>query len=145
LRAIAPVTAVRGNVDVLRDCDRYPDEAAVTLGGLRLHLVHQVAPLKARLAAGAWDGPPPDVLVYGHSHIGKAERVGGVLLFNPGSAGPRRFHTIPSVGRLTVRGAQVTAELFALDAVAVDQRTRSTQRELGVMTEKHLTPDRTRL
>lgn len=115
LRAIAPVTAVRGNVDALRECGRYPEEAPVTLGGLRLHLVHQVAPLRARLEAGAWDGPPPDVLIHGHSHVGRAERVNGVLLFNPGSAGPRRFRTVPSVGRLTVRGGRVTPELIALD------------------------------
>jgi putative phosphoesterase len=115
LRAIAPVTAVRGNVDELRECGRYPEEAEIALGGLRLHLVHQVAPLKARLEAGAWDGPPPDVVVYGHSHMGKAERVGTTLLFNPGSAGPRRFRTVPSVGRLTVQGGRVTAELVALD------------------------------
>jgi len=115
LRAIAPVTAVRGNVDELRECGRYPEEAEVTLGGLNIHLVHQVAPLLARLRAGAWDGPPPNVLVYGHSHIGKAEQVGGTLVFNPGSAGPRRFHTVPSVGRLTVRDGRVTAELLALN------------------------------
>jgi putative phosphoesterase len=115
LRAIAPVTAVRGNVDVLGDCDRYPDEAAVTLGGVRFHVTHQVAPLLERLRAGAWDGPLPDVLVYGHSHRAAVERVAGVMLFNPGSAGPRRFRLVPSLGRIAVAGGRALPELIALD------------------------------
>lgn len=115
LRALAPVTAVRGNVDVLRDCDRYPDEAAVTLGGLGFRVVHQVAAVADRLRSGEWPDGRPDVLVFGHSHQGRIDRAGTVLLFNPGSAGPRRFRTVPSVGRITVTGGRAVPELIALD------------------------------
>jgi len=115
LRAIAPVTAVRGNVDELRDCAGYPAEAALTVGSVRIHVVHRVDPVLERLRSGTWTAPHPDVVVFGHSHQGTVERVDGVLLFNPGSAGPRRFKLTPSVGRLTVDRGRVTPELLALE------------------------------
>jgi len=115
LRAVAPVTVVRGNVDTFGPCSRYPEEVQITLDGVRFHLVHQVAPLTHRLAGDSWDGPVPDVLIYGHSHQGKVERLGNTLLFNPGSAGPRRFHTVPSVGRLTLKGGNVAPRVIPLD------------------------------
>jgi putative phosphoesterase len=115
LRAIAPVTAVRGNVDMLRACDRYPDEAAVTLGGVRFHLIHQVADARERLRSGDWGDDPPHVLVFGHSHQAALQRAGGIMLFNPGSAGPRRFHTVPSVGRIAIADGRPVPEVIALD------------------------------
>jgi len=115
LGVLAPVTAVRGNVDECGECGRHPEEIALELGGVRFHLVHQVAPLLTRLRLGDWPGAVPQVLVYGHSHQGAAERVADTLVFNPGSAGPRRFRTIPSVGLLEVTAGRVTARLLALD------------------------------
>jgi putative phosphoesterase len=115
LRAIAPVTAVRGNVDELRDCARYPAEAALTVGSVRIHMVHRIDPVLERLRGGAWAAPRPDVVVFGHSHKGAVERVDGILLFNPGSAGPRRFKLVPSVGRLTVDRGTVFPEVIALE------------------------------
>ncbi len=115
LRAVAPVTVVRGNVDVFGPCSRYPEEATVTLGGVRFHLVHQVMPLLDRIGNRRWDGPLPDVLIYGHSHQGAIKTMGNTLLFNPGSAGPRRFKKIPSVGLMDATDGTVSAELIALE------------------------------
>ncbi|MBI5135736.1 MAG: metallophosphoesterase family protein [Nitrospirae bacterium] len=115
LCALAPVTVVRGNVDAFGPCSRYPEQAAVTLDGVRIHLVHQVAPVLDALGRGAWPGPAPDVVVYGHSHQGAAERLRGTLVFNPGSAGPRRFRLIPSVGFLMIDNGRVAPRLVALE------------------------------
>jgi len=82
---------------------------------VRIHVVHRVDPVLERLRNGTWTAPHPDVVVFGHSHQGTVERVDGVLLFNPGSAGPRRFKLTPSVGRLTVDRGRVTPELLALE------------------------------
>ena len=86
LRAIAPVTFVRGN----NDNDNGYDIMYVSLGGRRILLTHIFRPelLKERA----------DIIVFGHSHKPHSEIVGGVLLFNPGSAGPRRFKLPVAVG-----------------------------------------------
>jgi putative phosphoesterase len=89
LRAIAPTTAIRGNVDSGEWAARYPHAALVKLGGRSIYVLHDLADLDLDpVAAGI------DVIVSGHSHRPKVETVGGVLYVNPGSAGPRRF-TLP--------------------------------------------------
>ncbi len=86
LGAIAPVTAIRGNVDVAPWAAAFPQETTVVLAGRRIHLVHNVGDLSLDpRAAGI------DVVVSGHSHKPKVERAGPVLFLNPGSAGRRRF------------------------------------------------------
>lgn len=86
LRAIAPVTAVRGNVDRAWVA-AVPGTARVTLADSSIHLLHDLegADLDP-VAAGL------DVVVCDHSHRPKIAPVDGVLYLNPGSAGPRRFH-----------------------------------------------------
>lgn len=86
LRAIAPVTFVRGNND---DSDGY-EIKRLTIGGRRILLTHIFRPelLKEKV----------DIVVFGHSHKPHNEVVEGVLLFNPGSAGPRRFKLPVALG-----------------------------------------------
>ena len=55
-----------------------------------------------------------DVVVYGHSHLAKQETKNGVLYFNPGSAGPRRFRLPVTIGRLTVGDGGVSAEIVEI-------------------------------
>ena len=86
LRAIAPVTAVRGNVDLGGWADSLPSRVEVELGGVRVVVGH-VAPR----ADGACVAGQPVIVVAGHSHIADRQMRGGVLFINPGSAGPRRF------------------------------------------------------
>jgi uncharacterized protein len=85
LRRIAPVTAIRGNVDSGEWAREYPDTKLVRLAGRSIYVLHDLKTLQADLGAGI------DVIVSGHSHVPKIETVGGVLYLNPGSAGPRRF------------------------------------------------------
>jgi hypothetical protein len=111
LGAIAPVTAVRGNNDRERWARRIPTVATLRIGDVRLHVVHDVKEL--RLAPDA-----ADVVITGHSHRPVNERRDGVLYFNPGSAGPRRFSLPIAVGRLCIRptsaGPTVSADVCVL-------------------------------
>jgi putative phosphoesterase len=89
LRKIAPVVAIRGNVDRGEWAADYPETALVRLGGRTIYVLHNLKELALDpVAAGI------DVVVSGHSHRPKIETVDGVLYLNPGSAGPRRF-TLP--------------------------------------------------
>jgi putative phosphoesterase len=109
LRALAPVTAVRGNVDTGAWAWGLPETTEVRLGDARIYLLHDAH----RLAFDpAEDGL--DVVVSGHSHIARSERRGSVLHFNPGSAGPRRFDRPITLGRLRILGRRVEAEILTL-------------------------------
>jgi putative phosphoesterase len=108
LREIAPVTAIRGNVDVSGRCAELPATDVVELCGLVFYLVHSVHDLdiNPKVAGVA-------VVVSGHSHKASVEMKGGVLFFNPGSAGPRRFTKPVTVGFVTV-GDRVEASVMEL-------------------------------
>ena len=97
LREIAPVTAIRGNVDKTGACAELPATDVVELGGKLFYLVHSVHDLDINpKAAGV------AMVVSGHSHKAKVEVKDGVVYFNPGSAGPRRFSLPVTVGFVTV-------------------------------------------
>jgi putative phosphoesterase len=86
LRWIAPVTAIRGNVDNGNWANKYADSELVQLGDRSIFVVHDLKTLRIDpVALGI------DVVVSGHSHVPKIATVGGVLYLNPGSAGRRRF------------------------------------------------------
>ncbi|MBK7926610.1 MAG: metallophosphoesterase family protein [Bryobacterales bacterium] len=95
LGALAPVTAIRGNVDTAAWAGRYPEEVTITLAGVRIHMVHDVKELALDAAAEGIG-----MVVSGHSH--KAGHVvrEGVHYVNPGSAGPRRFRLAVTVARV---------------------------------------------
>jgi putative phosphoesterase len=86
LLRLAPVTAIRGNVDEDAWAEAYPETAVVTLAGRRIHILHDRAALAFDPAASGFS-----VVISGHSHRPKVETSGGVLYLNPGSAGRRRF------------------------------------------------------
>ena len=97
LREIAPVTAIRGNVDVSGACAELPATDVVELGGRLFYLVHSVHDLDINpVAAGV------AMVVSGHSHKASVQVRDGVIYFNPGSAGPRRFSLPVTVGFVTV-------------------------------------------
>ena len=85
LRRIAPLTAIRGNVDSGEWAREYPDTKIVRLAGKSIYVLHDLKTLHADPAAGI------DVIISGHSHVPKIDTVGGILYLNPGSAGRRRF------------------------------------------------------
>ena len=109
LAAIAPVTAIRGNVDKGAWARRLPATEAVELSGISIYVLHDVAQLDLKPEAAGFK-----VVVSGHSHVPKQETHGGVLYFNPGSAGPRRFKLPVCVGRLVVQGGGVRGEILAI-------------------------------
>lgn len=97
LRRIAPMTAVRGNVDMGGWADALPSRVEVELGGVCVVVAH-IAPR----ADGAGRAGQPVVVVAGHSHIAAEEWRDEVLYLNPGSAGPRRFGRPRTLARLEV-------------------------------------------
>jgi uncharacterized protein len=97
LRKIAPVTAIRGNVDTSGACAELPATDVVELGDKLFYLVHSVHDLDINpVAAGI------AMVVSGHSHKASVKVQRGVVFFNPGSAGPRRFSLPVTVGFVTV-------------------------------------------
>jgi uncharacterized protein len=109
LREIAPVTAIRGNVDTSGACADLPATDVVELGGQLFYLVHSVHDLDINPKAAGLA-----MVVSGHSHKAKVEVKDGVIYFNPGSAGPRRFSLPVTVGFVTVQdGVEASVkELF---------------------------------
>jgi hypothetical protein len=108
LGEIAPVIAVLGNNDHGPWAEALPAEVAVDLAGVTLVMVHDLNTLSPDMAEQA------DVVVSGHSHQPRKEEIGGVLYFNPGSAGPRRFRLPISMGRLDVKDGRIRATLLDL-------------------------------
>src|ERR1700724_2679402 len=114
LAKIAPVTAVRGNVDTASWARALPQTEVVEAGGVSIYLLHDLGRLDLKPEAAGFR-----VVVYGHSHQPKIEEKNGVLYFNPGSAGPRRFRLPVSVGRLTITAGKAQAELVELKNIAI--------------------------
>ena len=109
LRHIAPITAIRGNIDHSGPCAQLPETEFVELGGVNIYMLHDrnaldLDPRAAGIAA----------VVSGHSHQPLIERVKDVLYFNPGSAGPRRFSLPVSVGFLEIRNGKIEPRLVML-------------------------------
>ncbi len=109
LAELAPVTAVRGNVDEGRECGTLPLSATVEVDGVRIHLIHDLHDLDADPAEAGFH-----CVVFGHTHQPLVKETGGVLYVNPGSAGPRRFRLPVSAGKLLVKDGTVRAEWFGI-------------------------------
>jgi len=110
LAQIAPVTAVRGNVDIEPWAHVLPETEVVDVASVSIYMLHDLGQLNLKPQAAGFR-----VVVYGHSHQPKMEEKSGVLYFNPGSAGPRRFKLPVSVGRLMIEAGKVRAELLELE------------------------------
>jgi hypothetical protein len=109
LRAIAPLTAIRGNVDVSGVCGSLPSTDAVDLGGRLFYLVHALADLDiSPQAAGV------AVVVYGHSHRAEVRDQAGVMYLNPGSAGPRRFNLPVTLAKVELTADSMRIRIIPL-------------------------------
>lgn len=109
LAKIAPVTAVRGNVDREKWARELPETNVLQVGSLAIYVLHDVSrldlePRSAQFAA----------VIFGHSHCPSQEMRNGVFFFNPGAAGPRRFNLPITVGRLGIGGTSLSAEIISL-------------------------------
>lgn len=110
LRAIAPVTAIRGNNDRDLWACRLPDTSAADIAGACLYVLHDVHDLDCDPAAAGLAA-----VIAGHSHRPGISERQGTLFVNPGSAGPRRFALPIAVARLYVRRGRVRGEVLLLD------------------------------
>lgn len=109
LSKVAPVTAVRGNVDVGDWARRYPQTAVVKSDGVLLYVLHELNRLDLDPGAAGFSA-----VIYGHSHAPSLEMRNGVLYFNPGSAGPRRFDLPVSIGFLNINDQEASGEIVSL-------------------------------
>ncbi len=110
LGEIAPVTAIRGNVDTGTWARRLPETEVVELAGVSMYVLHDLAKLDLKPEAAGFS-----VVISGHTHVAKQETKRGVLYLNPGSAGPRRFKLAVSVARVRVGGGKIEAEIVTFD------------------------------
>jgi putative phosphoesterase len=109
LQAIAPLTAIRGNVDLHGDCAELPATDFIELAGKVFYLVHSeswldINPVVAGVA----------VVVSGHSHQASIENRSEVMYLNPGSAGPRRFKLPVTLARVDISGGLMSAKIVSL-------------------------------
>jgi hypothetical protein len=110
LAEIAPVHAVRGNIDRSGPCSRLPETDVLLFEGHYIYLLHDIGTLHLDPAAARFSA-----VLYGHSHRPNIEARKGVLYFNPGSCGPRRFELPITIGLMTVnQGTELKAEIVHL-------------------------------
>ncbi len=110
LRKLAPVIAVRGNVDTSDWARDLPETAAGEAGPVQLYVLHDVQALDLDPAVAGFH-----VVVSGHSHQPKKFERNGVLYINPGSAGPRRFQLPVCVARLSLNDTPSKVEFVKLE------------------------------
>lgn len=111
LEKLAPVTAIRGNVDRDGPCSRLPETDVLLLEGHYIYMLHNVQTLHLDPAAAKFAA-----VLYGHSHKPHIANRKGVLYFNPGSCGPRRFELPVTVGLLTLeKNLNPSAEIVQLN------------------------------
>jgi uncharacterized protein len=111
LKKIAPVRAVRGNIDTQPWAKTLPEFEVVEVGAVSIYVLHDRNQLDLKPAAAGFAA-----VISGHSHKPLQETIDGVLYFNPGSAGPRRFRLPISVGRLWIARKAIKPELITLAA-----------------------------
>src|SRR6266849_1965523 len=109
LVTIAPVTAVRGNVDLDPWAQKIPISNVLEIGNVSIYVLHNLGELDLKPKTAGFAA-----VVSGHTHQPKQEMRDGVLYFNPGSAGPRRFKLPVTVGRLRIQGMRIESEVIDL-------------------------------
>jgi len=109
LKSLAPVIAVRGNIDTEPWATALPANAVVEIGDARIFVLHDIRQLELDPVAAGYH-----VVVYGHSHKPVSEEKSGVLYVNPGSAGPRRFQLPVTTAKLDLSRAPWKIEFVDL-------------------------------
>jgi putative phosphoesterase len=109
LRKLAPVRAIRGNIDTQPWAKELPETDVVEIAGLLIYVLHDGKTLDLNPRAAGFAA-----VISGHSHKPSSEVRDGVLYFNPGSAGPRRFSLPITVGSLSIRGGKIAGRITEL-------------------------------
>jgi len=108
LSSVAPVTAVRGNVD-RGALAALPEFEAIELAEASIYVLHDLGTLSIDPAAARFD-----VVISGHTHQARVETRGGVLYLNPGSCGPRRFRLPITLAWLEIEPGRTQARIVTL-------------------------------
>jgi putative phosphoesterase len=117
LAKLAPVRAIRGNIDTEAWSRKLPETDVVEIGDVSIYVLHNVHDLDLNPRAAGFAA-----VISGHSHKPSSEVRDGVLYLNPGSAGPRRFSLPISVGRLRLRGGKIVPEVVELQITQSPRR-----------------------
>ncbi|NOT21595.1 MAG: metallophosphoesterase family protein [Nitrospiraceae bacterium] len=115
LEQSAPVTAVSGNVDNYEQSS-FPSEAVLDIADRRFairHILYKGGKM-TKEGQAFLEREQPDVCIFSHTHQPKTEWFDKLLLFNPGSAGPKRFKLLRGIGLLYLCGAEVKPRLISL-------------------------------
>jgi putative phosphoesterase len=113
LSKIAPLTAIRGNIDKDAWANRLPETEVLEIADKSFYILHDRSQLDLDPQAAGFAA-----VISGHSHKPQIEVVKDVLYFNPGSAGPRRFRLPITMGRITITGDQLSPEIITLEIKA---------------------------
>ena len=100
---------MRGNIDKGTWALKLPETQVVELSGITIYVLHDLGTLDLKPQAAGFE-----VVISGHSHVPKQELRDGVLYFNPGSAGPRRFKLPITVGRIFIENGAVRGEIVTI-------------------------------
>jgi uncharacterized protein len=112
LERVAPVTAIRGNIDREGPCGKLPETEVVLVADRYVYMLHDLNTLHLDPVAGRFGA-----VLFGHTHMPNFYKRKGVLYFNPGSCGPRRFDLPITVGLLSVSDdGELEAKIVALHA-----------------------------
>lgn len=118
LRSVAPLSAVYGNVDGFPLVSVFPERLVITFEDTKVmmtHILDDRSPAGLRRKLQTAEATDAAVVIYGHTHEARIEVIDNTLLLNPGSAGPARWKTRPSVALLTVvAGKAPSAEILWL-------------------------------
>lgn len=109
LSQLAPLTAVRGNVDRESWARNIPETNILEVDGISIYVLHILESLDLKPDAAGMRA-----VIYGHRHVPKQETKNGILYFNPGSAGPRRFQLPVTVGKLVIDAGTIRSEIIQL-------------------------------
>jgi putative phosphoesterase len=109
LEKIAPVTAIRGNIDREGACGKLPETDVVLIEGHYLYMLHDLKTLHLDPAAAKFAA-----VLSGHTHVPNFHTKKGVLYFNPGSCGPRRFELPVTIGLLSIEEGELKSEIVTL-------------------------------
>jgi putative phosphoesterase len=109
LARLAPLSAIRGNIDIAPWAENLPGTEVVEVGGISIYVLHNVKDLDLNPRAAGFAA-----VISGHTHKPSIETRDGVLYFNPGSAGPRRFSLPITIGKLEIREGKLIPYIVEL-------------------------------
>jgi len=110
LKSIAPVYAVRGNMDMIEGLRELPETEVVEVGDILLYVIHNIHRLDIVPSKAGFDA-----VIFGHLHCPSLSEKEGVLFLNPGSAAQPRRNYPASLALLHVNGDSMKAKIVNID------------------------------